>query len=455
MNNQRIGFGEKLAYGFGALTYGIELIIVLDYLMLYCSDVLRIPVAFIGSFMMAVKVLDAVTDLYVMSLADRMNTRWGKYKVWILNGIPLAIVLIIMFSNPSFLVTERAKIVFICVTYCLLVPVFDTALNAPYLALGVTMTEDRQDRLDLANVRALFEAGSAILVSAIVMPVILHFGGYREARGWRYMTYAVGAVIIASSLICFFGTKERIHIDYTRQNKNQISAFEKFGLLKKNAPFWKLVVIIVLYMSQFYASSAIFSYFCIYVLGHEEWVAPLTSIGFGAQIVITLAIFSLGRKFEKRTLLLLACAFYLIADLLLAFTDNYAAAAIYQGLWGIGNGLFNGIAFALIPDVSDYVEWKTGVPLPGVITGVINFILKLGAAFAVYLTGRILVFARYDAALSVQKPFTLLVLRYSLPVFSAICILPAMLITFSLHELSRKKLDEYRQVIDNRQQNKI
>lgn len=450
MHSERVSLKEKGCYGIGALSYTVEMMVVLNYLMLYCSDVLKINAAIIGTFMMVVKIFDAVTDVVITSLADRTNTKWGKYRVWILNGIPLAIVLILMFSNPGFLHTETAKIIWICIMYTILVPIFETAMNGPYLALVVTMTENVKDRLDFSNIRALGEAGAAVIVSSIVMPVLLHFGGYRNPMGWRVMSFIIAGVIIITALIGFFGTKERIKIDYSQESGNQMTFLQKTKYLKGVAPFWKLVTMIVLIMFQFYGSSSLFNYFCIHSLGHADWVSSLTSIGFGFQVGITILLFYLGRKFDKRTLLLWGGIFMLSADAILYFATNYTMAAAYQILWGIGNGIYNGMAFAMLPDVTDYIEWKQGVALPGAITAIVNFCLKLGAAFATFLAGQVLVWAQYDATIELQSEFTRSILRLSIPVLSGVCILITVLLTYSLKELSTKDLERYRIEINAR-----
>lgn len=118
-------------------------------------------------------------------------------------------------------------------------------------------------------------------------------------------------------------------------------------------------------------------------------------------------------------------------------------AALYQGLWGIGNGIFNGMAFAMLPDITDYTEWKKGISLPGTITSIVNFSLKLGGALATFLAGQILVYGQYDVNLPVQSNFTQTIIRLSIPVFSGICIALAMILTWSLKGLSKKDLEYY------------
>lgn len=447
--NKGISLGEKISYGFGAFTYAIETVLILDYLMLYCSDVLLIDIAWIGAFMMGIKILDCITDIVVFSFADRTNTKWGKYRVWMLNGIPMAIMLIVLFSKPAFLASETRKIVWIVVCYCILVPILETCLNGPYLAYNTTITDNTKDRLDLSNIRGLFEAGAALLISAVGVPLIMRFGGYKNPQGWRYMTYVIGLIIAVSTMICFWGTQERIQIDYRKPDGREMSFFQKFQYVKKCAPFWKLVGIIVFYMAQFYAGSSLFSYYCVYVLEHEDWLATLTSVGFGTQVMITVAIFYLGRKFEKRSILLTGGVLLVIANVLLCCASDYTTMVVYEAIWGVGNGIYNSMAFAMIPDVTDYVEWRSGLAVPGVITAFVNFALKLGGAFAIFMAGQTLAMTHYDATLLAQGAETIRAIRFSIPVISGTCIVITIVLALSLREISQEKIRMYKEKINS------
>ena len=447
-NNERASLREKICFGVGSISYCVEMILVLTYLMLFCTDVLMVDVVLIGGVMTAVKILDAISDIIITNLADRTNTKWGKYRVWLLCGIPLAIMMFLLFLNPGFLQTEKAKILWICIIYILLVPVLETSYTCPYMAMIVTMSEHPKDRLDFSMARALGEAGAQIIVSLLVMPIILMFGSYRDITGWRVMAGVIGCIIIVTTLTSFFGTKERMVVTNQNENGTQMTFKDKVQVLKGNKPFWKLIGIIVLFMAHFYASSTLFSFFCIHNLGHEEWVAPLTTIGFALQIVITILLFYLGRRFEKRNLLLVVGVCIVLANVLLFFENGFVVAAGYQVLLGIGNGLFNGVAFAALPDVTDYTEWKTGKALPGMISAFATFAMKMGGAGSTLLASFILSLAKYDAMIPVQTDSTLLMLRIGIPLNSLIFLGAALILTGTLKELNQAKLALYRKEID-------
>jgi Na+/melibiose symporter-like transporter len=164
-----------------------------------------------------------------------------------------------------------------------------------------------------------------------------------------------------------------------------------------------------------------------------------------------MALFYLGRKYEKRTLLLVGGSCLLASNLLLYLANGFALAAAYQALLGVGNGIFNGIVFAALPDLADYTEWKTGVAMPGMISAFATFSMKIGGAVAALFVSQALVWARYDAARLAQSESTRTILRISFPVSSIICLTAATLLAATLKNLQKDCLARYREEINARQ----
>lgn len=450
IDHSRAPLREKVCFGCGAVAYMLEMILTLQYLMLFCSDVLKIDVALIGVIFFCVRFLDAVSDVLVTELADRFSTKWGRYRIWILSGIPLAVMTFLLFLNPGFS-SATAKTLWLVALYIMVVPVFETALTCPYYALIVTMSEHSEDRLDFSHARSLGEAIAQAIVSFLAMPIICAFGTYKDTEGWRVMVLVLGTMMIICTLICFFGTRERLLASYFNgKEKKRISFREKVKPLRKNSAVTKSIFIILLYMMHFYTGQTLFSYFCIYTLGQPGWVSPLTSLGFVVQIVVTVLLIRSGRVFEKKTLLIFGAVCLLVSNVFLITANGLFFAAIYQILLGIGDGIFNDIAFALLPDATDYTEWKSGIALPGLISALATFFMKMGGAAATLLSSRILVFARYDESLAAQTSFTVRMLRLCIPINSFIWMIAATLLVLSLKELSKEKVKLYRQEINAR-----
>lgn len=450
-DHSRAKLSEFICFGFGSLSYAIESNVIATYIMLFCTDVLVIKVGIIGVMITLIKVLDAISDIVVMSIADKHVTRFGKYRPWILLGLADAVAFCLFFANPSFLQSETAKTVWVCVMYVLLVPVIETGIVCPIFALNSTMSEHADDRTYFSLSRSLGESAATLIMSGLMMRLILWFGeSYRDITGWRWMSIIFAVIIVIGTLVGFLGTKERVITSNERDDGQQMTLGDKLSLFKGNKPVWKLVGIIVCYFFHYYFSQTVFSYFCIYVLGHEEWIAPLSSLGFAVWTVMNVLLFFLTKYFEKRSLLIFACISILAANVCLVFADGYTLAVAYQVLLGAGCGIINCIAFALIPDLSEYTEWRTGKQIPGMLSAFNTFAFKLGVAVSILASSQLLNLAHYDGAKAVQSFETVQFIRFSLPVVSSVFIAAALILTLMLHELNSDKLKLYREEINNR-----
>lgn len=443
----RASLREKVCYGMGGIAYCLEAGVITSYLMLFCTDVLVIDVTIIGILMSSMKILDGITDIVVTSIADRT----GKYRRWLLFGIPAAITLILLFWNPAFLETSKAKSLWVCAMYILLVPIFETCIACPYFAMNVTLSEHPKDRLHFSMSRSLGESGSVLLVSILAMPLILTFGtSYKDIAGWRAMACIMGAIIVACALIGFFGTKERVIADNKNDDGTNMKLKDKFNLVCRHAAFWKTIGITVIFMFHYYLSMSLFSHYCIYVLGNSEWVSPLSSIGFAFMVIITGMVLVVGEKLKKRTILIVGCIALVISDFLLFFAHSFPAAIAYEVFLGIGNGILNSVGLSLLPDLSDYIEWKSGKIIPGMISAFTTFAFKVAGAVSVLLASQVLNWSGYDGTLLVQSEHTTQMIRVITPVGSLIFVLLTLITCISLRELNPEKLVMYRKEINAR-----
>ncbi len=105
----------------------------------------------------------------------------------------------------------------------------------------------------------------------------------------------------------------------------------------------------------------------------------------------------------------------------------------------------------MLPDVTDYTEWKTGIALPGMISATATFAMKMGGAASTLLASQVLVWAGDSDQLTVQSDFTLQMLRVYLPAFSIIFLTAAITPSFRMKEVSRKAVEGYREEIDTRE----
>ncbi|MCC8095361.1 MAG: MFS transporter, partial [Tannerellaceae bacterium] len=121
---------EKIGYGFGDMASSMFWKLFGSYLMIFYTDVFGLPAAVVGTMFFITRIWDSITDPIVGVIADRTNTRWGKFRPYLLwLAIPFAVIGVVTFFTPGLGYT--GKIVYAYFTYSLMRLVY-SGINVPY-----------------------------------------------------------------------------------------------------------------------------------------------------------------------------------------------------------------------------------------------------------------------------------------------------------------------------------
>ncbi len=206
--SQKVSLMEKIGYSLGDGSANLIFQMMMMFQLMFYTDVFGIKATAAGMILLVARVADAFIDPLVGILSDRTNTRWGKYRPWILwTAVPFAVFFILAFSTPD--LSERGKIIYAGVTYTLLMAIYSFN-NTPYSSLGGVMTGDSEERTSIASVRFVTGTIATFVVQGLTLPLVAKFGNGDNAKGW-FATIGLFAIIVAVLLvITFFTTKERI-----------------------------------------------------------------------------------------------------------------------------------------------------------------------------------------------------------------------------------------------------
>ena len=146
----KLSFLEKAGYSLGDAASNFYWKTFEFFIIFFYTDVFGISAAAVGTMMLVTRVLDAVADPVMGTIADRTQTRWGHFRPYLLwFALPLAAAGVITFTTPNF--GPSGKLVYAYVTYCLLMLLY-TAVNIPYSALLGVMTPNSIERLSLIHI---------------------------------------------------------------------------------------------------------------------------------------------------------------------------------------------------------------------------------------------------------------------------------------------------------------
>jgi GPH family glycoside/pentoside/hexuronide:cation symporter len=393
MAREKLSYREKAGYALGDAASNFYWKSFEFFLMFFYTDVFHLPAATAGTMFAVARIIDGMCDPIMGIVADRTNTRWGKFRPYLLwFAVPNAAAAVLTFSTPD--LGPGAKVVYAYLTYTFMMIAY-TAINIPYSALMGVMTPSSEERTSLSSFRFVgaFTAGLVVVFFTKRLVAVL---GSTPERGWQLTMLLWGAIATLMFWATFFTTRERVRP--SADQKTDLRA--ELRDLTKNGPWMVLFALGVIVMTNFWIRSATLLYYFKYVVGRENLFEPFAVCGtvasiFGIMLTGPLTRLAGGKKRLYMAVMIVGSAlvslFYLVppSNLALLFALNIAT--------GVVMGPQAPLVWAMYADTADYSEWKTGRRATGLIFAAATFALKLGSAFAGWTTGMLLTRFGYAA----------------------------------------------------------
>ena len=426
-NTQQLSFSEKVGYGLGdgASNFFFQTFNV--FLLYYYTDIFGLSPAAVGTMLLVTKLIDAVTDPVMGMVADRTNSRWGKFRPYLLwMAIPYGLCGYAMFANPE--LSDSGKLVYAYITYTLMMLAY-TAINVPYSALMGVISPVSIERTKVSSYRFFFAFTAGWLIVTFVRPLKDLLGGGDEVLGFQ-LTMAIFAVLsVIFFWLCFALTKERV-VPPPKQSTNVKSDLKA---LLSNGPWMVLFIAGILTLMSIAVRSGGTMYYFKYFIGDDGAVmfhllgldfdrtSIFMSLGLLAMLVGITFTKTLATHFEKRTLMIVLSLGNVAASIGFFFipADQYWTMVLVNCIGSIINGPTPAIVWAMYADSADYGEWKTGRRTTGLIFSGIQFAQKMGLAVGAGLSGYILAWYGFVAN-EVQTEETIMGIRLMFTIFPGV-----------------------------------
>jgi len=171
---EKLALKEKIGYAFGDGAANIAWRGVATFLFIFYTDVFGINPAAVGVLMLIARFSDGIIDVLMGIVCDRTNSKYGKFRPWILwTAIPLGISLSLLFTSPN--LSATGKIIYAYATYLTFFIIY-TANNIPYGALMAVMTSDDKERTSLGSYRMVGAFTGGMVVQGALLFLVVHFG---------------------------------------------------------------------------------------------------------------------------------------------------------------------------------------------------------------------------------------------------------------------------------------
>ncbi len=389
----KLSVREKIGYSLGDTASHFVWDMVGFWLLFFYTDIYGISAAAAGTIMLVARFWDMAIDPVIGIIADRTNTRWGKFRPYILYGaIPYAILAVLTFTTPNF--GEAGKILYAGATYVLLMTAY-AAINLPYSALGAVMTDDTYERAGLNTYRFIAGFTGQFVVTGLALTIAEFFGGGDKAQGFQYTVFLFAGLSLVFFFITFKTTKERVQPPKAQKD----SLKEDIRNLFSNKAWVILALVGIISFIMFAMQNAAIAYYFKYYLGRENNVQLFNVLGTVALIVALPLSKPLAKRFGNRNVFIgssLISGFFFMLIYLPGIT-NLTTIYVFNIIAKMAYAPAVPLLWTMIADSADYGEWTTGRRATGLYFSAAVFAQKAGWGIGAAIAGWILAMTNFVA----------------------------------------------------------
>ena len=348
------------------------------YLPIFYSNIFGLSLVDAGVLVLVTRIWDAVSDPMMGIIADRTNTKWGKYRPYLLWVAPLfSICGILLFTTPDW--EYGTKLIWAYVTYIMMMTVY-TGINVPYGAMLGVMTDDPNEKTVFSSFRMFFAYGGSFLALFLWEPLTNMFGGYKTTDGWFYSMCVIACACFVMFILCFLLTKEHL------KTVSRVSVGSDFKSLLSNKPWWLLIgtvrgATVAYFFLDIIGPDVNLMFFGIAFLFYSGLFLGIGEVSNMAGVALCVPI---ANKLGKKTTFILVNAALVVLSIAFFFVpctpSGYWTMLILQIIISVFTGVMSPLIWSMYADVSDYAELKYKTASTGLIFSSASMAQKFGGA---------------------------------------------------------------------------
>lgn len=381
---------RKIGYGFGDMASSMFWKIFSYYLPFFYSNVFGLSLIDAGVLVMVTRIWDAVSDPMMGIVADRTETKMGKYRPYLLwISVPFAVCGILLFTTPDF--SYAGKLLWAYVTYVLMMTVY-TGINVPYGAMLGVITDSSKEKTVYSSFRMLFAYAGSFVALAAWEPLCDLFEknfGMSMATSWQMAMCVIASACLVLFLLCFSMTREVV------KTKSTVGIGKDFKALLKNRPWWILIGAALSFNLFSTVRGATVAYFFTDIIGPDAhiWLFGIAvlfysglflSIGEVANMCgVALTVPIVARLGKKTTFMLVnvCLVFFSVGFFFIPVNaTGFLLMLIFQVLINVLTGIMSPLIWSMYADVADYSEHRFNTSSTGLIFSSSSMAQKFGGA---------------------------------------------------------------------------
>lgn len=384
---QKLSPAISAGWAIGELGIAAYVGITMAYMLFFLTEGLQLPSALAGLALLAPRIWDAVIDPFVGAISDRVKSRMGRRRPFLLvGGLTYGAAFALIFMVPSGADTAT-KFIWVVALYMLTSTAF-TFYDVPYSSMAAEMSETYEGRTVLTGYK-MIAARLGILLTILVAPVLFAAKNSLPA-GFRQMGFWFGCFMMITALVAFFATK---HAPQVMRPVERFNLSAEFRALIENRPFMILWAVFLLQNLAIGATATMLIYYAVFVMQLEPaMVGFLAAMGALSATLATPAWTWIARRIGKRKTYFISLSGSAMLSLPALFITPEYKWWLFSVLFaaGIADGANQLMPNAMVPDTVEYDEHNTGQRREGTIFGTWAFCRKLGMALGAFFVSLLL-----------------------------------------------------------------
>jgi len=392
-HSDRVPVYEKVGYALGDTATNLTWRTFMVFLPFFYTDVFGLTPASVALLLLICRFWDGITDMIMGVIADRTQTRWGKFRPWVLaTALPFGILTILTFSTPD--LSPNGKLIYAYVTYSLVIVVF-TANNVPYSALMGVMSPNPKERTSISSYRFVFAFIGGLMIQGGLIHLVAFWGKGDDVKGYKIAMTFFAVLLVVFLVITFFTTRERVCPPKPAKGSLKLD----LGDLVSNKPWWMLFACGILFLTMAAVRQGSILYYFNYFLDGKDAVSTFMVICTVTSIFGALSCRLIADRLGKKWTLLGSLMVTGLACLALLFVNKQQMVLVYgfSMIAEFAGGVTPVMIFAMLADAADYSEWKNGRRATALVYSVGTLSFKFGSGLGGAITAWVLAWVGYQA----------------------------------------------------------
>jgi len=396
--DDRVGFFRLVRWQSSAVSVALNTLL-LGYITYYCTDVLQLSAALVGTLLLVSKVVDAVTDLVAGVIIDRTETRWGKGRPYEIFMLFLWLATWALYSTPAAFSTA-AKCVWIFCMYSFVNAICKTFLNGNNCVYLVRAFKTRTQQVKVTAYGSFFTMAAGFAFNILFPQMLVRMGTSHDA--WSVMALKMAIPLTLLGLLRILTIPEQYNQEAdVKASGEKLNLGDVKQLFQSNRYLLAITVIALLY--NIVTSMGVGTYFFKYIVGN----VGLMSVTSAFTVLGLPVAFLLPRWAGKYGMAKTSMIGFIVAGLtglgiFIGGGKIFAVVILCMLISTLAVVPYNMMGAVFIMEMADYNEYR-GIPrMEGTMGALKGLAEKVGSALGGFILGVMLSVSGYDGALEAQ-----------------------------------------------------